>query len=407
MKVCYIYQDQYPWDVRVEKIMCSLAENGIEGHIASGNRDGLVRVEMLRPGLYVHRMPHVNFKAVNDLVNLPAFFSPFWISNIITVLKRTHPDVIIVRDLPLAPAGFLAATLTGIPILMDMAEDYPEMLRDTRSSRRVAPIDHVIRNPQIFKLIEKWMVPKMDGVLVVSKASQARITRFGVDPDAVWVVNNTPRFKLESAQCAPDGEIRRLGRFIALYVGGLEETRGLDIVVRAFSKVARDIPESVLVIAGKGTSENMLRKLSAELGIEKHVVLLGWIDPARVPGIIAAADVCLVPHFVTEHTNTTIPNKIFDYMAQQKPVIVTHSETLAEIVRSSDCGLVYRDCDIDGLARALMTLRDAGLRERFGGAGYQAILEKYNWRIDERILLQAVSRIAATGLRCAQPVFFK
>jgi glycosyltransferase involved in cell wall biosynthesis len=247
----------------------------------------------------------------------------------------------------------------------------------------------------------------MDGVLVVSKASQARITRFGVDPDAVWVVNNTPRFKLESAQCAPDGEIRRLGRFIALYVGGLEETRGLDIVVRAFSKVARDIPESVLVIAGKGTSENMLRKLSAELGIEKHVVLLGWIDPARVPGIIAAADVCLVPHFVTEHTNTTIPNKIFDYMAQQKPVIVTHSETLAEIVRSSDCGLVYRDCDIDGLARALMTLRDAGLRERFGGAGYQAILEKYNWRIDERILLQAVSRIAATGLRCAQPVFFK
>lgn len=397
MRVCYIYQDQYPWDVRIEKIMCSLAESGIEGHIVSGNRDGLVRMEILRTNLHVHRIPYVNCKFLNDLINLPAFFSPFWIKNIITVIKRARPDLVIVRDLPLAPAGLLAAKVCGIPILMDMAEDYPEMLRDTRTYGHISLIDHVIRNPGIFKILEKWVVPKMGGVLVVSKASGERITKIGVNPDSIWVVNNTPRLETLSNNQVHDREIRHLGRFVVLYVGGLEETRGLEIAVRAFAKVVREVPESVLAIVGKGTSEKMLKRVAAELGIEKQVVLAGWIEPSRVPSVLAAADVCLVPHFVTEHTNTTIPNKVFDYMAQKKPVIVTHSKTLAEIVKSSSCGMVYRDHDIDELAKSIITLRNAGIRERLGCAGYKAIIEKFNWSVDKKVLLRAISQVSAKG----------
>jgi glycosyltransferase involved in cell wall biosynthesis len=394
MKVCYIYQDQYPWDVRVEKIMHSMAESGIEGHIISGNRDGLRRTETLRAKLHVHRMLHVNCKNLNDLINLPAFFSPFWIKHIIAVINRTKPDLVIVRDLPLAPAGLLAAKACGTPILMDMAENYPEMLRDTRSYSHTSLIDHVIRNPDIFKILEKWVIPRMDGVLVVSKASAARIAGLGVNPDSIWVVNNTPKLENLSTNQAPDREILGLGRFIVLYVGGLEETRGLEIAVRAFSKVVRKIPESVFVIVGKGTSEKLLKKVASESGIEKEVVLTGWVEPSRVPSVIAAADVCLVPHFVTEHTNTTIPNKVFDYMAQKKPVIVTHSKTLAEIVGSSSCGLVYRDHDIDALAASIISLNDVGIRERFGSAGYQAIIEKYNWNIDKKVLLRAAVHVS-------------
>jgi glycosyltransferase involved in cell wall biosynthesis len=374
--------------------MCSLAESGIEAHIISGNRDGLRSRETLRTKLHVHRMPHVNCKILNDLINLPAFFSPFWIRHIISVIRRVKPDLVIVRDLPLAPAGLLAAKVCRTPILMDMAENYPEMLRDTRSYGDTSFIDHVIRNPEIFKIIEKWVAPKMDGVLAVSKASAARIAGLGVDPDSIWVVSNTPKLENISTNQAPDREILRLGRFIVLYVGGLEETRGLEIAVRAFSKVIHKIPESALVIVGKGTSENLLKRVATELGIEKEVVLSGWVEPSRIPGVIAAADVCLVPHFVTEHTNTTIPNKIFDYMAQKKPVIVSHSKTLAEIVDSSSCGMVYRDHDIDELAASIISLSNAGARKRLGFAGYRAIIEKYNWSVDKTVLLRAVSHLS-------------
>jgi glycosyltransferase involved in cell wall biosynthesis len=397
VKVCYIHQDQYPWDVRVEKIMYSLADNGIEGHIISRNRDGLRTMETLRPKLHIHRLPYATCEVVNDLINVPAFFSPFWITKVLAVIRRVKADLVVVRDLPLAPAGLLAAKITGLPILMDMAEDYPEMLRDTRSYGHASAIDRVIRNPGIFKVLEKWVVPQMDGVLVVSKASAERITKIGVKPSSIWVVSNTPKLENLSANQTPDKEIRRLSNFVILYVGGLEETRGLDVAIRAFSKVVREVPESIFVIVGRGTSERMLTELAIELEIERNVVLTGWIEPARIPSIIAASDVCLVPHFVTNHTNTTVPNKVFDYMAQRKPVIVTHSKTLEEIVKSSGCGMVYRDRDADKLARSIIELKNGGIRERLGSAGFMAIIERFNWSVDEKELLRGITQVATGG----------
>jgi glycosyltransferase involved in cell wall biosynthesis len=400
VKICYVYQDQYPWDVRVEKIVESFAQRGIETHVISRNRNALPRVERLGPKLYVHRLPYVRNKALREVVGIPAFFSPFWLWRIANVIRRTKAELLIVRDLPLAPCGALAAKLSGIPVMMDMAENYPEMIRDNWAYVKPQRMDYLIRNPDLLKMLEKWVVKRMHGVLVVSEASAKRIMKIGVKPERVWVVGNTPRLEWISDRQVVDKRSRELGKFIILYVGGLEEARGLEIAVRALPHVVNEIPGCTLLIVGSGPSEERLKRLAGKLDVGEHVVFMGWREPGSIPGIIAGADICIVPHYVTEHTDTTVPNKIFDYMAQRKPVLVTHSRTLADIVQNYQCGRVYHDRDYDELARMIVGLKDPNVREAMGNAGFRAVIEKLNWGVDEENLIQAAYYTAGKGIRC-------
>lgn len=390
--MCYVFQDQYPWDVRVEKICGALADQGGNVHIISRNRDSLPKVEASRDRVTIHRLPKGFGRVIRSLLNFPAFFSPIWLQAIVTTVRKTHSDLIIVRDLPLAIAAWIAGKITGRPVILDMAENYPAMIQDTWRYRGPQWIDYLIRNPAALRLVESYILPKMDGVLVVSEASAKRIENLGVRKEVISVVGNTPIVE-RATNSKVVAQVREMSDFILTYVGGLEESRGLEVVVRAIQKVAQVKPNVLVILVGKGTSELMLRRLATELRVEKHIVWMGWQDPEVVPSIIQSSDVCLVPHYVTDHTDTTIPNKIFDYMLMKKPVIVTQAKTLSEIVHHSRCGLVYRDTSPDELAESIVQLHSKELQSQMGDAGYLAVLNTYNWDMDARQLLDAVSKL--------------
>lgn len=397
MKVCYVFQLVYPWDVRAEKIMESIANNSFEGHILSRNNGSLKLVERIRDNLYIHRLSAFSRNWLTTLTNFPAFFSPFWINGIYRLVKDNSIDILIVRDLPLAPAALFVGKITGCPVLMDMAENYPAMIYDTWKYRGPKPIDYLIRNPVALKYLEKIIVSRMEGILVVSTYSKERLISLGVDPRRIWVVSNTPRLDAFDQGRIINSQIRKKIRssssFVITYVGGLEESRGLDMVLKALPEIHKTIPDAIFVIVGSGTSEVKLRLLAKDLRILESVKFVGWIENQKVPAIIEASDVCIVPHYVTEHTDTTVPNKIFDYMLQKKPVVVTNSRALSSIVLPSKCGNVYIHDDYMDLANKVVELKSPQLRERYGSNGYDAVKNRFNWAIDEKNLLSALKEL--------------
>src|SRR5207237_47666 len=80
----------------------------------------------------------------------------------------------------------------GIPVVLDMAENYPAMLRSRRSTGRVKPWDIVMRNPGLAHLIERWVVERVDAILVVVEESRDRLTALGVPGDRITLIYNTP-----------------------------------------------------------------------------------------------------------------------------------------------------------------------------------------------------------------------
>jgi glycosyltransferase involved in cell wall biosynthesis len=100
-----------------------------------------------------------------------------------------------------------------------------------------------------------------------------------------------------------------------------------------------------------------------------------------------------VPHHATESWNTTVPNKLFDYMSKGKPVIVSNAKPVERIVREEQCGIVFKDRDSEDLARAIVTLKPESIRTAMGQRGRDAIARKYNWAIDEQRLCNALEAV--------------
>ncbi len=240
------------------------------------------------------------------------------------------------------------------------------------------------------------MLPLLDGIMVVSPESKARVEKLmrGRKKE-IWIVGNTPRLEPVRNPDRHPAIDRLKGRdgLLLLYVGGLEEARGLDTVIKAIPIVREKIGPVSLMIVGTGPSLGHLRNLAQQIGVGDQIYFTGWVPQEHVPGIIGAADICLIPHYVSEHINTTLPNKLFDYMARKKPVIASNSLSLGRVINTSHCGLTYPDRDYQKLADAVVDLADPEKRKMLGEAGHEAVVRCYNWNLEEKALIEGLSRV--------------
>jgi glycosyltransferase involved in cell wall biosynthesis len=60
----------------------------------------------------------------------------------------------------------------------------------------------------------------------------------------------------------------------------------------------------------------------------------------------------------SEHTHVTMPNKVYDYMAFRKPVLVSDCRPMKRLVETHRCGLVFRSQDAEDLVEKVLQLRD-------------------------------------------------
>lgn len=392
MRICKVYDGDYPWDIRVEKITTALIEFGHEVHLVCRNLQKRPLYE-IRDKVHIHRLPYVNNGVVNYLLSLPVFCNPLWISLILRVVRNHSVHAIIVRDLPLALAAITVGRLRSIPVVFDMAEDYPAMIAHVwRFERFKNPAKLVLRNPLLARIIERVCVRKSDIIVTVVEESKERlIEQYGYPKSKIHIVCNTPmlsdlRLENQGKRSTYDGSAIKL-----IYIGGLQPVRSLDVILRGIA-LCRGSVECTLTVLGCGGNEASLKRLARHLNIEEKIHFMGWVDKDGISGFLAECDVGLVPHAATAHTNTTVPNKLFDYMAFARPVLASNTKPVERIIRASCCGLVYRHDDPEDFVKKLMQLVEPNARALLGANGRKAVEERYNWSVDSRCLMQAVER---------------
>jgi glycosyltransferase involved in cell wall biosynthesis len=149
-----------------------------------------------------------------------------------------------------------------------------------------------------------------------------------------------------------------------------------------------------LRLVGGGRDRALFEARAADLGLRQPVVeFLGTLPHAEALRVVGEADVGLVPHHAGGSWNTTIPNKLFDYMAAGLPVVSSDAAPAARVVRETGAGLVYASRDAVGLAECLRTLFDAPTRARMSAAGRRAVREKYNWERDSDVLVRTLQSL--------------
>ena len=220
--------------------------------------------------------------------------------------------MILVRDLPLAWTALGIGRLLGLPVVLDMAENYPAMIKDLWDRQGFSILNFLVRNPRVIRFIERASVRWCDHILAVVEESRDRLISLGVNPARVSLVINTPTSArwVESPRDGGVGVSRGPQSLILVYLGLLEWARGIETAIRAIQRVHERLPGVKLVIVGSGRHESDFRLLVDQLRLQDSVQFLGWLDYSKAIEVIRESDVGLVPHHATESWNTTIPNKL-------------------------------------------------------------------------------------------------
>jgi glycosyltransferase involved in cell wall biosynthesis len=328
-----------------------LAELGHEVHIVSNRITP--RSEELE-GLTVH-----NVRELEAGTKVPVLrrlrFAPA-----IGKLAR-NLDVDLVHAHYLLPYGYWAAEAAVHPLVMSpWNTDIFTYGRDRRRGR-------------------KWVrraVQAGDEFVVSSLGNAEETIRLGADPDKVhrivWYVDLKP-FGPEKRV---EGLAERFGwpadSTVILSLRNYRPNTNLDVLLRAFARVRKDVPEARLILAARGGwTRDETEALISELDLGDSVVM-HFAAPDELPELCASADIG-----VSIASTDATPASMIESMASRLPMIMGEAITIDEWITQGEGGEVVQPRDEDALAAALLKLlRDPELRRQYGERNERIVRER-------------------------------
>jgi glycosyltransferase involved in cell wall biosynthesis len=231
----------------------------------------------------------------------------------------------------------------------------------------------------LWRRYEKNVLSRADEIIVVVDEAKNRLTRLGIPPGKIFVVSNTINLSELHLSVPVHGE-----GIILYYAGGINYHRGLQNVILAIHKANND--KLRFWILGDGSFRNELIALVERLSLKEQVTFYGYQPFSKVMEMLSQADFAIIPHLKTEHTDSTIPHKLFQYMYAGKPVIASNCLPLQRILEETGAGVVYPSDNIEYLGNLLHSLDELKSNE-MAVRGKKAVVEKYNWDQDGEVLL--------------------
>ena len=146
----------------------------------------------------------------------------------------------------------------------------------------------------------------------------------------------------------------------------------LDIVLDAARQLQQE-SNVCFVLVGDGKEKAVLQGRAEELRLE-NVLFLPPVPKNGMAEVLAAADACLAILKPLDLYKTTYPNKVFDYMAAGRPVVLAIDGVIRTVVEAADAGIFTPPGDARAMAQAVETLAaDPQTAKRKGANGRQYI----------------------------------
>lgn len=405
MNVGIITSNNYPTDreVRTRKIAKSLDQNGDEVYIlcrnttsdpARGEFDS--DIESTRESLdYATVLRFSWFKGtpVFDMVTAPLPFNPLWILWIVVTLWREDIDVMVGTNLRAGPAGIIASKLLGRPVIVDIQENHVEL---AKRLPKETIFDNLAHNPKVISSIEQFIYKFADEIWVVTEERREVMGGDVANSGRVCVVRNVPYLQelneYSAQETLPSFD---WPGFTLVYVGVLNDFRGLDLILKALADDATS-DEVSFAIGGEGPYRDTLEATASRLGISDRVFFEGWIDSENVPRFLESGDVGVIPHEVNAFTNTTVPNKLFDMMIAGLPILATNMKPVEHVIEDVECGTVVPP-DETAVAKAIEDFRFEEDLNQMGQNGRGAVRQQYNWETASESMISSVYRVGGNS----------
>ncbi|MCP3945126.1 MAG: glycosyltransferase [Desulfobacteraceae bacterium] len=141
------------------------------------------------------------------------------------------------------------------------------------------------------------------------------------------------------------------------YLGRLDEPKGIDILIKAFSKIKKQTStDLVLKIAGKGSQfyTEKLKKTAKENGLDNSIHFVGQLDNIKIPNFLGNALLTVVPSLWYEN----LPNSILESYSCGTPVVASDLGSLSGCVTQGITGSLFKTGSTNELAKKIWLLLD-------------------------------------------------
>ena len=218
-----------------------------------------------------------------------------------------------------------------------------------------------------FKALEDSCLRAASAVITICPDLRDYVLKSGVDPDRHLLIENSifddVRVRKTGASSPADAPHRPVsfgpGHPVILYAGTFEAYQGIEIVVEAYARAVKRVPEARLLLVG-GTDEQVkkIRALADGLGLGDRCVMTGRVPKTAAIAYTQSAQVLVSPRI--HGTNT--PLKIYEQLASGKPLVATRIWSHTQVLDDSVCYLA--DPTAESFAAGLV----AALNDESGSA---------------------------------------
>jgi len=327
---------------------------------------------------------------------------------IAAAIMSERPHVLHVHDMFVGGSAIRVARNRSpkvLSVVLDLHENFPAAVEVYRTAypplKRLAFA--IFQGRRRMSLLERRMMASVDLVLTVTEEATDRIAPLCPATPIVTVPNLDHRPGTNSR--VPDFSSRPAGPLRMTYVGTIQIHRGLQTVVRALSQLPPGTATLDIFGAKDDDFTTWLRQETIRLKLAETVTLHGWLPLEEINIRIGEADLAIVPHESTDQTNATLPHKLFEYMTQARPVLVSSCPPIAKHVRAADSGFVFAAGDEVDCARAITEALDRRDDfQRLGENGRRYVTEEMNWElVSEPALIPAVAELSTRSRRAGAP----
>ncbi|MDA2935694.1 glycosyltransferase family 4 protein [Patescibacteria group bacterium AH-259-L05] len=299
---------------------------------------------------------------------------------------KQKSDIYHFHDPELLPFGVLLKILTRAKIIYDVHEHYPNVILD----RIWIPVYLRKIASKSFAFIEKILVPFLDLVIYTTPIIGQRYQKMKVKTERI---ENYPLLDLSELYKSSTRKKH------IIYLGWMSEIRGIYELIKAFALVIEKYPEWKLYLVGTiapASFAEKIEKLIKKLNISQHIRMIPWVSFKEKEKYSKQACIGIVTYLPYANNISCLPNKLFEYMLAELPVIASNFALYKEIVEGNKCGITVDPTNIQEITRAIEYLiKHPEKARKMGKNGRKAISEKYNWENESKKLLKAYKNFKA------------
>jgi len=354
-----------------EVIILTEMPNHPKGIIFDGYKHKIFMKEKMEDFM-IHRVWVYTDKKKNFITRLLFYLSFMFLASIHTIFNWKKYDVIYATSPPLFVGSigyFLKKIYRRTKFIFEVRDLWPDVAIEMGE----------LQNKQYQNLsykMERIFYENADKIISVTESFKGRIVAKGINGDKINVVRNGSDLEFNkvtvSKQLRNQFEIEN--NFIVVYAGILGIAQNIKTLLESGKQLSSYNVKILLV--GTGPEERILKEYAKDNKIS-NIIFIGEVSKANINEYLTLADCGIIPLRNIKVFESTIPSKLFDYMAANLPILLGVKGEAAEILKQSEAGITYEPDNSEDLAMKILWLKNNSQQLKQMSLNGRKFVEKY------------------------------